>query len=95
VDDKVMEMLAKILENQNSMELRLSERIDKLDLKISTVDEGLRSEIRAFADELKTQREQNSREHSELQKQMDENFSLLKTAVANLSEETAHIRRVK
>ncbi len=90
-----MEMLAKILENQNSMELRLSERIDKLDLKISTVDEGLRSEIRAFADELKTQREQNSREHSELQKQMDENFSLLKTAVANLSEETAHIRRVK
>lgn len=91
MDEKVMQMLAQILENQTAMESRLNAKIDSVQILV----EDNKSEIKALADELITQREQNEREHNQIKQSIKENTSLLKSAIEKLSEETAHVRIVK
>jgi len=87
LDDKVMDLLSKILENQtetNSQLKELTSRVQKIEMK---VENDLGYKIKASFDAREVQNEKNETIINTLER--------IETKIETLQMETAHVRKVK
>lgn len=87
MDDKVMDLLGKILENQtetNSQLKELTSRVQKIDAK---VENNLGYKIKALFDASEVQNEKNDTIINALER--------IETKIEILQMETAHVRKIK
>lgn len=87
LDDKVMDLLGKILENQtetNSQLKELTSRVQKIETK---VENDLSYKIKALFDAREVQNEKNDTIINALER--------IETKIETLQMETAHVRKVK
>lgn len=87
LDDKVMDLLSKILENQtetNSQLKDLTSRVQKIEMK---VENDLGYKIKALFDAREVQNEKNETIINTLER--------IETKIETLQMETAHVRKVK
>lgn len=84
---------------------RLETKVDGLETKVDHLEtkvdknqamlEEANANIKALAEGLTTQHDENERGHNEFKKLIEDKTNLLKSAIARISEETAHVRVVK
>lgn len=81
MDEKVMELLAKILENQHTLHEELKKDIkeiaagqEQINVKLEKIVEGIQSHV-----------EQNDLQHTEILRRMDEKTDLLSLAIRNIA----------
>lgn len=87
LDDKVMDVLGKILENQTETNFQLKELASRLQKIETHVENDLGYKVKALFDAREVQNEKNNAMISALER--------IESRIGRLQMETAHVRKIK